>query len=259
MTAYDDPLFNQLLDDAVNVEFSGWDFRRFGGRWHEADPTWNYLALVRAEVANATALLDMDTGGGEFLESLAPLPPFTAATENYPPNIPLAQARLSRLGVDVLSPADDEPSPFADGTFDLIHNRHGAFRGIELARLLMPGGRFITQQVGGANCMRLNQALDAPAMTYDDHTLARTVAELEAAGLRIDRAEEEFPDSVFADIGIVVIYLRIIPWQIPDFDVARYRPQLYRLHEEIRRNGGFNARGHRFLVQAHKPPRPKIN
>lgn len=40
----------------------------------------------------------MGTGGGEFLAGLQPLPPHTCATEGYPPNIPIAQQRLKRLG-----------------------------------------------------------------------------------------------------------------------------------------------------------------
>ena len=253
MTHAFDPTFEQLLAAAQAETFSGWDFTRYADRWSEAAPTWDYAGLVRAAVAHADALLDMDTGGGEFLAALAPLPPMTVATENYPPNIPLAKARLEPLGVQVLSPADDEHLPFADGTFDLIHNRHGYFRAEELFRLLRPGGRFITQQVGGDNGARLNEALGAPAMEYADYQLAPTVAALEAAGFHIDQTAEEFPASIFRDVGMVVIYLRIIEWQIPDFDVDRYRPQLYALHQRIQRDGSFNARAHRFLIQAHKP------
>ncbi len=252
MTDNPDPTFAQLLSAAEAEAFAGWDFARYADRWHEAAPTWDYPGLVRAARANATAMLDMDTGGGEFLASLAPLPAFTVATENYPPNIPLAKARLEPLGVTVLSPPDDAPLPFADATFDLAHNRHGHFVAEELARVLAPGGRFITQQVGGANGARLNEALDAPPMAYADYALAPTVAKLQAAGFVIDRATEEFPDSIFRDIGMVVIYLRIISWQIPDFDVDRYHPQLLALHRRIQREGSFNARAHRFLIEAHK-------
>lgn len=69
--------------------FSGWDFSRLAGRRESLRPhdTWDYTATVRRAMGGATALLDMDTGGGEFLATLAPLPPDTVAIEGYPPNV----------------------------------------------------------------------------------------------------------------------------------------------------------------------------
>ncbi|GGL48999.1 hypothetical protein GCM10014719_57780 [Planomonospora parontospora subsp. antibiotica] len=40
--------------------------------------------LLRGCLTGAPSLLDLGTGGGEFLSGLAPLPPRTAATEGYP-------------------------------------------------------------------------------------------------------------------------------------------------------------------------------
>ena len=101
----------------------------------------------------------MDTGGGELLADLAPLPSETVASERYPPNIAVAKARLEPLGVQVVTPDDDEILPFENDRFDLVINRHGDFHAPELWRVIRPGGRFITQQVGNRNCLQINQAL----------------------------------------------------------------------------------------------------
>ena len=39
--------------------------------------------------------------------------------------------------------------PFVDNTFSLLINRHEAYDAFEVARLLKPGGQFLTQQVDG--------------------------------------------------------------------------------------------------------------
>jgi hypothetical protein len=45
---------------------------------------------VRACLEPRHSLLDMGTGGGELLASMAPLPDVWA-TEGYPPNVPIAR------------------------------------------------------------------------------------------------------------------------------------------------------------------------
>ena len=50
----------------------------------------------------ASSLLDIGTGGGEFLSSLQALPQIVYATEVYKPNMPIARKRLSSLGVEVI-------------------------------------------------------------------------------------------------------------------------------------------------------------
>ena len=72
-------------------------------------------------------LLDIGTGGGEKL------------------------ARLAPLGVRIAPIANHSSLPFADCQFDVVINRHEEFCPSEVARILNPGGRFITQQVGERN------------------------------------------------------------------------------------------------------------
>ena len=70
-------------------------------------------------------MLDIDTGGGEFLRSIAPLPSRSAALESYPPNVAVARNNLAPLGVAVREVAVGAAWPFDGQSFDLILNRHG--------------------------------------------------------------------------------------------------------------------------------------
>jgi len=153
--------FAALITAAEAAFFEGWDFGWLRGRWNEAPLPWSYTALVERALPAATALLDMGTGGGEFLAGLAPLPPTTVATENWPPNVPVARRRLEPLGVSVVSGFADHAIPLAGASFDLIINRHESYELREIARLLRPGGLFLTQQAGAQDVVELNDLLGA--------------------------------------------------------------------------------------------------
>lgn len=74
----------------------GWDFSPIHSRYTaETDLPWDYENIVRSHLEETAALLDMDTGGGEFLLSLGHPPDKTSATEGYPPNAALCRQTLA--------------------------------------------------------------------------------------------------------------------------------------------------------------------
>lgn len=74
----------QQEEDAAQIH--GWDFSHIHGRYQEEqDLPWDYEAIVRRSLRRDDALLDFDTGGGEFLLSLHHPHSKTWATEGYPP------------------------------------------------------------------------------------------------------------------------------------------------------------------------------
>jgi SAM-dependent methyltransferase len=245
--------FEPLVQEALDHSFSGWDFSWLKGRWHEAAPSWDYRQVVQARIKNAASLLDMGTGGGEFLSSLADLPPATYATEGYAPNIPVAKKRLEPLGIKVVQVVDDNTLPLPSTTFDLVINRHESYALPEIFRILRPGGVFLTQQVGPRDCIELNQYLEAPLEPdVQSWSLTQEKTAMAEAGFRIVRCQEQLLSSVFSDIGAVVYYLKIIEWQIPDFSIEAYRERLEAMHRLIERQGAFYATAHRFLIEAEK-------
>ncbi len=244
--------FDQLIAAAAALPFAGWDFAAIRGRWRIGDPPWDYRRVVSSHLTAAASLLDLATGGGELLASLAPLPARTSATEGHPPNLPIARRRLEPLGVKVIA-ATGTALPVPDAAFDLVINRHGAYAADEINRVLRPAGMFVTQQVGGANASALNMALSAPPPPAADWSLDRAASQLAGAGLRITASAESPLPMAFHDIGAVVFYLRAVPWQIPDFTVAAYADALFALHRRIEDNGAFALTAHRFLIEATVP------
>jgi SAM-dependent methyltransferase len=130
-------------------------------------------------VRGSTSLLDVDTGGGELLASLAPLPARTIAVEGWEPNLSVARDRLAPLGVDVRF-APDTNLPVEGRSVDLVLNRHGRLNPAEIARVLRPSGLLLTQQVGSDDCAGINEAVQASA-AYGTTWNAETAVDASAA------------------------------------------------------------------------------
>ena len=247
-----DDAYDELVGEAAAVPINGWSFSWLDGRVSGSQPTWSYPDLARRLLRDCQRVLDIDTGGGELLASLAPLPKDTWATESWPPNVPVARARLQPLGVTVVQTSDRAAAlPVGDQKFDLLLNRHGHLHAAEAAEMLQPGGTLLTQQVGSDDCTELNEALGAPAAHEPGSWNLATAAEaLTTAGFELDDTRQEWPALTFYDIGAVVYHLRMVSWQVPDFTVDRYDGALRQLHARIRRDGQLDVRAHRFLITA---------
>jgi ubiquinone/menaquinone biosynthesis C-methylase UbiE len=162
---------------------------------------------------------------------------------------------LEPLGVRVVDVSGlGKQLPFDNASFDLVINRHTGYDAREVFRVLRTKGYYITQQVGGENCMDLNRFLqEEPYFRYANSSLAKKVHHLQAAGFNIMDQREAFPTLTFLDIAGVVFYLKVISWQIEDFSVEKYHPKLYQIHQMIEREGGFEVKEHRLLIEAEKP------
>lgn len=235
--------------------FSGWDFSYLDGRMIEETLPWDYLALAATQMAQATAMLDMDTGGGERILSLRPhWPAKVVVSEGYAPNLLLAQERLSPFGVAVveMDSSNFAPTPFADDEFDLVLNRHGSFNAKELARILAPGGIFLTQQVHGLFACDLLEHFGASPQ-WPDATFEDATTRLAAAGLELLQGADWRGTLIFKDVGAVVFYLKAIPWLVPNFSVERDFERLLALQVQLEEEGELVYTAMHYWLQARQP------
>jgi SAM-dependent methyltransferase len=236
----------ELLAEADAHPVEGWDFSWLGDRLRVAPLPWSFEDIVAAHAEHSPDLLDMETGGGEWLTRLAVRPPRTVATEAWPPNVDVAGARLRPLGITLVrdegAPDNVEQTendtrgrlPFPSESFALISNRHGTFLASEVARLLVPNGVFLTQQVGG-EYDEFHDALSLPRPTgrAREWTRRTATAQLERAGLRVVESDEAFEETTFADVGAFAWYLKAIPWIVDGFSISDHRARLERLQPEM--------------------------
>ena len=159
-------------------------------------------------------MTDLGTGGGEWLASLGD----RAHNVDQP------------LGLD--TPA----LPFADESFSLIVSRHESYVAKEVARLLHPGGVFVTRQLDG-NTNGYRTALGLPAVEQPVFDVALAREQLEAAGACVLAAEADRAATTFSDAGAIAYCLRAIPRLIDGFGIYAFRSERTALEQRLETEG----------------------
>jgi SAM-dependent methyltransferase len=205
--------------------------------------------MVGERMAEAAAALDVQTGGGEVLASVPAAPALLVATESWRPNVPVAARNLAPLGASVVEAGS--LLPFRDAVFDLVVSRHPVRTPWEeIARVLRPGGTFLSQQIGAGTNRELSEAMLGPLPPPEPQHFERLAA---SAGLTlVDLRAERLPVEFF-DVAAVAYFLRKVVWTVPGFAIERFRPQLREVHDRIVRDGVFRSHSRRVLVEAVKP------
>ena len=243
----------EALEKEEIAAFEGWDFSHLNGRWQEEELPWDYKKIVERYLKSTDVLLDMGTGGGEFLLSLEHPYKLTSVTEGYRPNFELCQRKLGTLGIDVKYADGEGRLPFGDDIFDIVINRHEAYLPEEVKRILKPGGVFITQQVGGDNNVELSLRLTGKRRKLmPDWNMKNAAEALESCGFKIVYKNEYFPKVRFYDTGSLVYFAKVIEWEFPDFSVAESESELEKIDGQIRNSGFFESVEHRFVIAVRK-------
>jgi SAM-dependent methyltransferase len=208
-------------------------------------------------MTNADAVLDIQTGGGEVLaevlSKVAHTPSTLAATESWRPNLAIARNRLNPLNVSVVEASNDADLPFADCSFDLVVSRHPTVvLWNEIARVLQPGGAYLSQQIGAGSNRELTDLMLGPRPVSQRRSREQATREAEAAGLIVDDLRQQALRVTFNDVAAVIYFLRKVIWTVPGFTVEGYRDKLEHLHTRIEREGPFVTHAQRLLVKAHK-------
>lgn len=222
------PAFDDLVAEGESVPVEGWDFSWFEGRATENRPSWGYSRLMAARMAAATTAVDLQTGGGEVLAEIPSPPPLVVAE-----------------GGDLR---------FADASFDLVVSRHPTTtRWDEIARVLRPGGTYLSQGVGDDSVGELTEAMMGPWPPPEARAHDRAAAKAVAAGLSVVDLRHESLRMEFFDVAAVVHFLRKVVWIVPGFTVGAYRDRLAEVDRRIRAEGSFVAHSARFLIEARRP------
>ena len=222
-----------FVDAAQAIE--GWQLA-FAPEPLEDGPPWSYEALAAEEIAGASRLLDLGTGGGEVLEPLlAETSCRAVATEQWIVNAPVAAKRLAARAP--VARASSLALPFRPGCFDLVLSRHEEVEPAEIGRVLSPSGRFLTQQVI-ANVWPELRPLFPDMTRFPDHFTVYQ-AGLKRAGLAIEEAREFTHRVRYRELGHLVYHLAAAsPWMLPGFNLEAHAAALDELARWARRDGG---------------------
>jgi SAM-dependent methyltransferase len=230
--------------------FTGWSFPK--DAWRRLGPPlpWDYRRLVSDAGKVASSVLDIGTGGGEFLaEIYSSLPERTVATEEWHVNVPIARRRLAEVGIETVH-CRSVKLPFKDSCFDLVVDRHEELDPKEVARVIRPGGKMITQQVDRNDWMEL-RAYFANVGDFGDHR-KRYAEGFEAEGLKVTTNLSKDYKVAYSSLGEFVFMLAATPWTIPGFNLERDIEALLSLEKGCRTENGLELTESRYLLIAEK-------
>jgi len=248
-----DTLREYWLSEQACANIHGWDFSHIEGRYREYPLMWDYGNIIRKYLESTDRLLDIDTGGGEFLDSLGHPQRYTYATEGYAPNVRLCRNKYADTDLHFFEMNDYRHMPFEDESFDTVINRHGTYDASEIYRILKKGGIFITQQVGENNDRELVELLLPDCeKRFCGHNLENQARIFEECGFEILEKDEAFVPIEFYDTGALVWFAKIIEWEFVGFSVERCFDALLSVEKMIEKEGKAVCSAHRFYLVAEK-------
>lgn len=202
-------------------------------------------------MSGARVVVDMGTGGGERFSRLCDgYRGRAVATEAWAPNVPVAAERLAPLGIQVVH-ASGSRLPLADGSVDLVLNRHEDLAPADVARALRSGGRVLTQQIGRSHWREFGEVFPQAAGGSGD-LFERYRDGFRDSRLDLVDAREHDLQVAMGGLGDVVYMLTAVPWAVPGFDLTRDINALLALERAHgRAEGVVLTQGH-FVIEAVK-------
>lgn len=244
----------QAIADEVG-ERRGWDFTRMSVE--RAPVTWEYLDIVSAFLQPTDVVLDIGTGGGERLLSLADKYLRAVGVDPDPDMIRVARDNAAPYtNVQFLSGSAERLDPLDDGTFDVVLTRHAPTFAPELDRVTKPGGVFISQGIGSRNMANIRQAFNTGSEALYEHAHQSFLSDLARKGWRLV-AEGHYDVHYWVkDVPSLVFWFQAIAGTnaVPnDFSIATHHGVINALIRQFGSPRGLETNEHRTLVIAQKP------
>lgn len=248
------------MDEAAYRDFyesigkkNGWDFSRLQVK--TKGETWDFTHEVLQRCRPNDLVLDIGTGGGEAVLQIASHVRLLVGIDHSGAMIQRAQENVvssSHRNVRFFQ-MDASALSFPDGFFDMVTSRHAPFDPYEIARVLKPGGVFLSQQVSERDKYALKCCFGRGQCYGEDDGALREKyrRDLQLAGLEVEVREydaEEYYQSV-EDLLFLLSHTPIIT------AFGEYADDFHQLHTYIKQNNseqGIWTNAKRFLLVATK-------
>ncbi|MBT3267751.1 class I SAM-dependent methyltransferase [Candidatus Poribacteria bacterium] len=232
----------------------GWDFSKV--RDARGPTPWDYDDVVRAHLRPEHRVLDVGTGGGERFIGLASEFRHGVGVDAARSMLGTARDNASRAGAHEMTFAlmDAAALAFGEASFDVVLTRHVQIHEEQIARVLRPGGLFITQEVGYDNTLNIWPAFgwDREAWGWDtDTVLAALVPRLRDAGFHIRTQCEYDVPYMFLDLESFLFWIRSVPFP-EEVTLDAHGDALLRFVRDNSSADGIHTNEQRILVVAEK-------
>ena len=231
---------------------NGWDFSKVKC---VSEGVQRDLYREVSEACNPSGvLLDIGTGGGEAIVSIADAALLLIGIDQSAGMIETATTNAAKSGLSNIRflKMEAERLEFPDHFFDIVSCRHSEFYAHEVARVLQPGGVFLTQQVSENDKSNLKEAFGrGQAMGVEAGTLKkRYIEELSQAGFTDIQSFESRVTEYYQEAEDLIFLLTHTPI-IPGFGQTENDFRiLQQFIEDNRSPKGIRTSAERFIITA---------
>lgn len=232
---------------------NGWDFSKV--KCISEGVKWDFYHEVSQRCKNSDILLDVGTGGGEALLSIAEAALLLVGIDNSVGMIETANVNLEqsgKLNVRILQMAADKIK-FPENFFNVVSCRHSPFNAKEIANVLVNDGILLTQQVSEDDKINIKQAFGrGQSFSTQDGTLKnRYISELSEAGFKEIHSFEFDSTEYYQTYEDLLFMLKYTPI-ISNFGSNNDFTILENFIEQNQTTKGIMTNAKRFMIIAKK-------
>lgn len=248
---------DQIKDLAERTrKWRGWDAT--AARTRRAPVPRDFLEVASQTMGGKDVVLDMGCGNGRIMAALAK--GFMRGIGIDISKEKVDDARLSlpmKLRMRVhFTRGSSHAVPAPDKAFSVVLNREAPLFPEEVDRALLPGGLFVTQQVGKHDMRAIYRAFDEARGPIteppEELSLPHTLDLLQSFGFRIIEQEKYDVPFVFSDAASLLYWLQRIPVP-PDFDIEQDADTVLEILDRLGTPQGIVSNEHRELLIMQKP------
>jgi len=232
----------------------GWDFSRM--KTERESVPWDYLEVASRYIKPADSVLDVGTGGGEKLLSLARHFATAVGVDPDPDMIGAARSNGAACSNVTFAEMGAEALLFPEGSFDVVLTRHAPVRVPEVVRVLRSGGYFVTQSVGANNMANIQMAFGTGSGTQYDEDERSRMNEFTRLACRVVATGAYDVRYWVKDVASLVFWFKAIAGanEVPaDFSIEHHWRVINQIIAESATPHGFRTNEHRTLLVAQKP------
>ncbi len=233
-------------------KINGWDFSKISV--YTEGVKWDYQQEILKRAHPTDLLLDIGSGGGENLVTLAASLAFIVGIDQSGEMIKTAQKNSIQANFKNIQFCQMSSGflQFPHEFFDIVTCRHAPFHPEEVAKVLKKGGYFITQQVSEADKLNIKQAFHHQHKEINGRLQARYINELKHAGFSIVRSDEYNATEYYQSPEDLLFLLKHTPI-VPHFAEEKHH---FKIFEKFVTNNttsrGIRTNSNRFLIIAKK-------
>jgi ubiquinone/menaquinone biosynthesis C-methylase UbiE len=244
--------YKQFYDQVGKV--NGWDFSKVKSL--SEGVKWNFYDEVIQSCKKTDILLDIGTGGGEALLSIADSALLLIGIDLSTGMIETALNNLKQSNKPNIRflQMDAEKLNFPDNFFNVVSCRHSGFSAKEIAKVLVNDGVFLTQQVSENDKLNLKEAFGRGQALGTKKGLLKTqyITDLSEAGFT-DIQSFEFNATDYYETAEDLLFLLKHTPIVPNFGQSETDFEI--LQQFIMNNQterGIRTNSERFMIIARK-------